>query len=113
MIYFCWLTLMSLYYEDSIIANMVREGYKVRGGLVGGEFSAKGKSNIPMSILLVESIDGKKNKAALVLADLKKALDASKAKYYSVVITESGNSAYETSNIIIPEVLTPSKPITE
>lgn len=104
---------MSSHYEDSIIANMVKEGYSVQGGLVGGAYSAKGNSSIPMSILLVESVDGKKTKAGMVLADCKKALAAAKAKYYSIVVTERGNSAYDTANIVIPEVLTPSKPITE
>lgn len=113
--YFCWATLMLKEYENDIVANMIKKGYRIYAADVSNELATGLKNGASYIFVISVSKELKlpKNKtySDVILNDFKSALADARAKYYSVIVMQEGDSTFAYGNIILPENPGPSRSV--
>jgi hypothetical protein len=102
-LYYIFITAMLESYQDQIISGMVKKGYMIGPASKDGKIAIATKYKSP-SVLLVLSVYRNKDYAGdKIYADIVLILTDIKAYYYSVIVSESADSIWGGSNIILPD----------
>ena len=106
--YYVWITAMFETYADALIAELVKNRFEVKSLADSGTVALTSNSNSLIALQLKSALDD----VSKVKDELKKALEKTKALYYSLIVSTPAACTWVSGNIKIPEPApAPSKPI--
>lgn len=103
--YICIAVLMLPDYENCIISEMVKRGYKISAGLESGKTIICNTNGC--SFLLSLMATPEKKNGNTIVSDFEASLNVSKAKYYGMIVFPApavGIAHMKSGNIILPEI---------
>lgn len=105
-IYYVFITALISSYEDMIIAGLVKAGFQVSSLAEDNTVTLSTEDSVCAIIALRIDVD---NENAFDLqTEIQKILKELKVIYYSLIVTESVDCAWNISNIKLPKALPPS-----
>jgi hypothetical protein len=107
-IYYVFITALISSYEDMVIAALVKAGFQVGSLSETHEVTIATKDSV--SALIALRIDSEKHNAFELHGEVEKVLNELNILYYSLIVTESTDCAWNISNIRITKAL-PAAPI--
>lgn len=105
-IYYVFITALISSYEDMIIAALVKKGYQVSPLDESNQVTIGGDDSVSALITLRIEVD--MQNALDLQTEIQKVLKELKVMYYSLIVTELVDCAWNVSSIKLPKALPPA-----